>query len=241
MQKLEWRTEKCKVKDLKLFPGNPRKMSKEQAEQLENSLKKFNYVELVACDTKNRIIAGNMRIQALKKLGRDNEVIEVRIPNRELTEAEAREYLLRSNRNTGSWNYEELANFDESLLTEVGFEPEELDNIFELDNFLHKTNDIPSSSEVNELTEKLLKFPSDKWGIPFLDNNKILKIDKKVKISLFSTSKVIPNSEGTKVVLWQHKKQFSKKEEGFLCFYTEDKKFDTIWYDTKKFCQEIKD
>ena len=103
---LTWRTEKRKIKDLKLFDGNPRKMSDKQAEQLLESLKKFNYVELIAIDQNNRVIAGNMRVQALKKLGRDDEEIEVRVPSRPLTEEEAREYLLRSNKNTGEWDYD---------------------------------------------------------------------------------------------------------------------------------------
>jgi len=130
---LTWRTEKRKIKDLKLFDGNPRKMSDKQAEQLLESLKKFNYVELIAIDQNNRVIAGNMRVQALKKLGRDDEEIEVRVPSRPLTEEEAREYLLRSNKNTGEWDYDLLANFSEEELNRVGFESEELDKIFDLD------------------------------------------------------------------------------------------------------------
>jgi hypothetical protein len=119
---LEWKTEKRKIKDLKLFDGNPRKMTKEQAEQLLESLKKFNYVELIVVDQNNRVIAGNMRVQALKQLGREDEEIEVRVPNRPLTEEEAREYLLRSNKNVGEWDWDLLANFDKNLLQKVGFE-----------------------------------------------------------------------------------------------------------------------
>jgi hypothetical protein len=85
-------------------------------------LKKFNLVEIPAIDQNNRVIAGNMRIQALKQLGRENEEIEVRVPNRPLTEEEAREYLLRSNKNVGELDLDLLANFDEDLLREVGFE-----------------------------------------------------------------------------------------------------------------------
>jgi len=69
---LTWKTEKRKIKDLKLFDGNPRKMTEKQAEQLLESLKKFNYVELIAIDQNNRVIAGNMRVQALKRLGRED-------------------------------------------------------------------------------------------------------------------------------------------------------------------------
>jgi ParB-like chromosome segregation protein Spo0J len=129
-KKLYWKTEKRKVKDLKLFEGNPRKMTEAEAEQLLKSLEKFNLVEIPAIDQNNRVIAGNMRITALKKLGKDNDIIDVRVPSRPLTEKEAKEYLLRSNKNTGEWDWELLTNFEEELLKNVGFDSQELDKIF---------------------------------------------------------------------------------------------------------------
>jgi len=129
MSDLEWKTEKRKVKELILFDGNPRMMSQKQAEQLIESLKKYNYVELIAIDQNNRVIAGNMRVQALKQLGRDNEEIEVRVPNRPLTEQEARAYLLTSNKVVGEWDYDLLANFTEEELKSAGFTESEISNI----------------------------------------------------------------------------------------------------------------
>ena len=133
MIKLEWHTEKRKVSDLILFDGNPRQMSEKQADDLLKSLKKFNLVEIPVIDTENRVLAGNMRVTSLHVLGRENEEIEVRVPNRALTEKEAREYLLRSNKNTGSWDMDVLANFDEDMLIDVGWDSVELDKIFGLD------------------------------------------------------------------------------------------------------------
>ena len=112
MEKLTWRTEKRKLSDLTPFDGNPRQMSKQQADQLMKSIQKFNLVELPVLDQSNRIVAGHMRIEALKKIGRGDEEIEVRVPSRDLTEEEAREYLLRSNKNTGSWDFDLLAHFE---------------------------------------------------------------------------------------------------------------------------------
>jgi len=74
-----------------------------------------------------------MRVQALKALGWEEEEIEVRVPSRPLTEEEAREYLLRSNKNVGEWDWDLLANFSEDELKRVGFSSEELDKIFDLD------------------------------------------------------------------------------------------------------------
>jgi len=91
------------------------------------SLEKFNLVEIPVVDQNNRIIAGNMRVQALRSLGRDDEEIEVRVPSRPLTEEEAREYLLRSNRNTAEWDWDRLRDtFTKDELINVGFEEWEI-------------------------------------------------------------------------------------------------------------------
>lgn len=130
MDKLQWTTEKRLVKDLKLWGKNPRKITREQAERLYESLNKFNLVEIPAIDTDNTIIAGHQRITILLALGRGEESIDVRVPNRKLTDDEFQEYNLRSNKNTGEWDYELLANFDEAMLLAVGFK-DEMDLIFQ--------------------------------------------------------------------------------------------------------------
>jgi ParB-like chromosome segregation protein Spo0J len=127
MEKLIWSTEKRKVSQLKEYSKNPRKISKEQFQQLLNSIEKFDYVELVAIDLDNTIIAGHMRIKAMKKLKRNSEMIEVRVPSRKLTDQEFEEYLIRSNLNTGNFDFECLANQWEPLdLLKYGFSEEKL-------------------------------------------------------------------------------------------------------------------
>jgi hypothetical protein len=55
-------------------------------------------------------------------MGRENENIEVRIPNRKLSQKEYDQYLLTSNRVHGDWDWEKLAeNFDIELLKVSGF------------------------------------------------------------------------------------------------------------------------
>lgn len=130
MDQLHWRTEKRKISDLLPWAGNPRKISNEQAEQLKRSLEKFDLVEIPAIDTDNRLIAGHQRIKILLALGRGGEEIDVRVPNRKLTKEEFEEYNVRSNLTTGEFDFEALANFDETFLADVGFSSEELDRIF---------------------------------------------------------------------------------------------------------------
>lgn len=132
MKKLKWQTEQRKINDLIPYEGNPRKMTEEQVTQLKKSLEKFNLAEIPAINTDNKIIAGHQRIKILQMLGKGNEKIDVRVPNRKLTDEEFREYNLRSNKNTGSWDWDMLANFDEELLLEAGFGDNEIDKMFDL-------------------------------------------------------------------------------------------------------------
>lgn len=142
MDKVTWITEKRRVKDLLPYDENPRKMSKEQARQLITSLERFDYVELVAINTDNRIIAGHMRVHAMLKLGWGAKEIEVRMPSHTLSKDECREYLIRSNKNVGDWDSDVLsANFDPKELAEWGFEADELCDILGLDSKLEETDE----------------------------------------------------------------------------------------------------
>ncbi|WP_374133977.1 hypothetical protein [Candidatus Endomicrobiellum pyrsonymphae] len=99
---------------------------------LIKSIKTFNLAEIPVINLDNQILAGHMRIAILIELGRGDELIDVRVPNKQLSKKEADEYLLRSNKNTGEWDINILGkmfNFD--FLKEVGFNDFELDKIFE--------------------------------------------------------------------------------------------------------------
>jgi ParB-like chromosome segregation protein Spo0J len=123
---LIWHTAQLKINELIPFEGNPRQMTDQQAIQLKASLQKFNLVEIPAVNTNGKILAGHQRLKIMQLLGRGAEIIDVRVPNRLLTHEEEKEYLLRSNKNTGEWDWDELANIDESLLREVGFSDNDL-------------------------------------------------------------------------------------------------------------------
>lgn len=127
LEALVWHTEIRKIKDLKEHEKNPRKITKDQLAKLKQSLENFNYVETIVVNLDNTILAGHMRIRALKALGRGKEEIEVRVPNRQLTPKEAEEYLIRSNKNTGEWDWERLANeWETADLFNWGFTEDEL-------------------------------------------------------------------------------------------------------------------
>ncbi len=128
---MKWQTEQRKISDLIEFDGNPRQMTEKQVEDLTASLKKFDLAEIPAITKNNKILAGHRRLRIMAMLGRGDEVIDVRVPDRELSEDEEREYLIRSNRNTGEWDWDALANgFDVDELTEWGFDEGELGGVF---------------------------------------------------------------------------------------------------------------
>lgn len=127
MSKLIWTTEYRRVSDLKAYEHNPRQINDKQFEKLKESISSMGYIELVAIDVDNTIIAGHMRIKALIDLGRGDEEIEVRVPNRKLTEREFKKYLIVSNKVSGAWNFETLSNvFDIGDLKDWGFSMREL-------------------------------------------------------------------------------------------------------------------
>lgn len=143
---LKWHTEQRKVNDLIAYDKNPRFLTPEQEIDLTNSLKKFDLVEIPAIDLDNTLIAGHQRTTIMYKLGRGDELIDVRVPNRKLTEAEFKEYNIRSNANTGSWDVQLLATeFDVPDLTDWGLD------ISKMKGFV--TEGVDEEKEIPELPE----------------------------------------------------------------------------------------
>jgi hypothetical protein len=140
MENLKWHTEQRKVKDLIPWEHNPRKLTEAQAEKLDASLEKFDLVEIPAINTDNKLIAGHQRVMRLMLKERGEELIDVRVPNRELTLDEFREYNLRSNKNTGEWDWDILKDFEKDLLREVGFAEAEIKKgIFQASNTVNRS------------------------------------------------------------------------------------------------------
>jgi hypothetical protein len=152
MQKLKWHTEKRTINDLIPYEQNPRTITEKQKNDLEKSLKKFNLMSIPVINTENIIISGHQRMKILQLLGRGNEEIDVRIPNRKLTEEELKEANLRENKNLGGWDWNMLAQEDEELLLEVGFSEEELEGpTFEDTGDMEKEEDIREYRRVHIL------------------------------------------------------------------------------------------
>lgn len=140
----------AKASSLKASTYNPRKWDQSAIDGLTESIKRFGLVDPLLVNgskvRKNIVIGGHFRLKVAKDLGfKEVPVIYLDIPD----EAKERELNLRLNKNQGDWDYELLAEFDESLLADVGFDSEELDSIFDIDV------DEPDSFDLEKELEKL--------------------------------------------------------------------------------------
>jgi DNA modification methylase len=127
MSNIEWKVEKRKVADLKPFPGNPRKISKEGMNKLMDRIKKRGFHDVIKIDTDNTVLSGNMRREALLNLG--IEEVDVKVPLKALKTAERDAVMLESNRNDGEWESSLLGQFEQETLLEVGFQSSEVDTM----------------------------------------------------------------------------------------------------------------
>ena len=142
--------------DLKTAEYNPRKWSKEAEAQLQESIRKYGLVDpfIVNCapGRKNILIGGHFRLSLAKKLGiKEVPVVYINIPNLE----KEKELNIRLNKNTGEFDWEMLATFDEQFLSKIGFSSEELDDIFHVED----------NPEEFDLEKELAKLKIDKIEI----------------------------------------------------------------------------
>lgn len=115
-------------KDLIAAEYNPRSLSEEQFSTIKDSLKRFGFVDPVIVnkhpDRNDIIIGGHQRVKVAKSL----DFEEVPTVELNLTLEQEKELNIRLNKNTGSFDFDMLANhFETDDLIEWGFSPEELD------------------------------------------------------------------------------------------------------------------
>lgn len=130
---MKWNFETRKISDLKNNPKNPRRLNKNDSEQLMRSLQKFGVCEPIIINTDNTIIGGHQRVKTLKKMG-EKEVV-VCVPESALDDRACDELNVRLNKNTGDWDDDVLANqWEIEDLLDWGFLPDELGFILDEDD-----------------------------------------------------------------------------------------------------------
>ena len=153
---LVWHTERRRVNDLLPYQANPRKINDQQIEDLKRSIKKFNLAEIPAINTDGKIVAGHQRIKALQLLGRGEELIDIRLPNRALTKEEFERYLISSNALGGSWDTELLKSFDIEMLMDIGMDENTLANIWD-ENLSTEDDEFQVEKELAKITKPKTK------------------------------------------------------------------------------------
>ena len=105
----------------------------------------------------NTLIGGHLRLSVLKEQGITE--VDIRVPSRLLNEQEAEELMIRLNKNTGDWNNDLLASFDESLLLESGFSQKELEFAFDLNNNINFDNIESTEDRQRQFKDELVTCP----------------------------------------------------------------------------------
>lgn len=144
------------IDDLKPTELNPRKWSDYKHKQLTDSIKTFGMVDPIIAngtnERRNVVIGGHFRLKIAKDLGYTHvPVVYINITdlNRE------KELSLRLNKNTGDWDYDLLAKFEESLLSDIGFDSIELDEIFNDAEVSH--NEFDLNRELSKLKIEMIE------------------------------------------------------------------------------------
>jgi DNA modification methylase len=141
------------ISELRPLEYNAKKHTKDQMDQLKQSITRFGMVDPIICNSaegrKNIIIGGHFRVEAAIELGHVTiPVIYVDIADLE----KEKELNIRLHKNQGEFDLELLAQFDESLLGEIGFNSEELDEIFNAHEETEEMFDL--QKELNKLDIK---------------------------------------------------------------------------------------
>jgi len=172
---------------LKVADYNPRKWSDTQKESLKESIQKFGAVDPIIVNKykgrENIVIGGHFRLEVCKELGHT----EIPVVYTSLSPEREKELNLRLNKNQGEFDLDLLSEFDESLLSIVGFDSPEIDNIF-------KMEDVPEEFDIQkELAKMNINEVKAKTGdIYDLDGSKLMvgdSMEEKDVIKLFGEHK----------------------------------------------------
>lgn len=148
MKKLKWHTEKRQPAQLIGLSYNPRKLTPTKKKKLEQSLKRFGLVDIPVINLDNTVISGNQRMQSLIDLGRGSVDIDVRVPNRQLSEKEVKEYAIIANTHAGEFDIELLdTHFSDIDFDDLGFDVG-LVETFDFDKKEIKNDDYQAPKEI---------------------------------------------------------------------------------------------
>jgi len=147
------------IKDIKSNPNNPRIIKDERFEKLKKSIKEFPKMMALrpmVINQDNIVLGGNMRLKALKELGYTELPDEWVKRAEDLTDEEARRFIIADNVGFGEHDWEMLANdWDSDNLSDWGLDIPDVDySIDELED--GDEIELPQSVQVEPPKEYIL-------------------------------------------------------------------------------------
>lgn len=180
--KLQLHIQYVPAADLKSAEYNPRRHDEAAADHLKESIRRFGAVDpLVVNKAKGRenvVVGGNFRLEVLRELGYETvPAVFVDIPEIE----REKELNIRLNKNQGEFDIELLAEFDETFLTDIGFNSEDLDSIFEEEK---KEEEFSLQKELEKLD--IAEISVKKGDVYDLDGSRLACGDSTVEADMLS-------------------------------------------------------
>tara|TARA_B100000745_G_scaffold74241_1_gene44777 strand:- start:12510 stop:13850 length:1341 start_codon:yes stop_codon:yes gene_type:complete len=159
---------------------NPRTWDESQADALKESITRFGLVDPLICNSaskrKNVLIGGHFRLHIAKELGfTEVPVVYVNIPSLQ----KEKELNLRLNKNTGSFDFKLLAEFDKAFLTDVGFTSEDIDDIFDVETTVEEFD---LKKELDKMNIKEVK--AKKGDVFEIDGNRLMVGDSTIEADM---------------------------------------------------------
>jgi len=134
-EKITWTPVRIKLSQIRPWSNNPRYSTKAQAERLIQSEREFGQLQTLAISPFDEngmadLYDGHQRYMAWMTVkGKDFEVWALQA-NRYLTDEERQKVVILLHAGTiGSWNWDELSNWDTNLLKQAGMDEELLQNL----------------------------------------------------------------------------------------------------------------
>ena len=109
------------LSELKDDIGNPRKITKKKAKELQESLEQFGDFGIIVIDEHNNIISGHQRVNALKANKGENETVLCK-KLIGYSETELRAINIKANPHAGDWDMDKLADWTADFNLNLGFE-----------------------------------------------------------------------------------------------------------------------
>ena len=157
MTQITWSNVQVTLGELQPWADNPRLSTKAQARRLLKSWQRFGQVQTVAIGPSNEVYDGHQRLSALLTVHGPSYQVDARRCSRELSDVERRALVIALHAGAvGSWNWDNLANWDAGELQEWGFDSETLQNWYR---------------DAGALGNLLKSEASEEWkGMPEFDN-----------------------------------------------------------------------